>query len=207
MKLKKILSDVSSYYTEKINSHGATARGVDWNSTEAQETRFNQLLKVCDDAKRLTINDYGCGYGALLDYIFKKIPIFEYSGFDISEAMIARAVEIHKNIKNCIFFSEESFLRQTDYTVASGVFNVKLKTSNKEWLEYILYSLKNIAKVSRKGFSFNMLSEYSDREYMREDLYYADPCYFFNYCKTRFSKSVSLLHNYGLYEFTIIVQK
>ena len=42
---------------------------------------------------------------------------------------------------------------------------------------------------------------------MRADLYYGDPCFFFDHCKTRYSKQVGLLHDYGLYEFTILVRK
>jgi len=59
---------------------------------------------------------------------------------------------------------------------------------------------------SKRGFSFNMLTKYSDKEYMRDDLYYADPLFILDFCKRNFSKNVSLLHDYGLYEFTILVR-
>ena len=62
-------------------------------------------------------------------------------------------------------------------------------------------------KKSEHGFSFNMLTSYSDKEYMRDDLYYGDSCHFFDFCKKNFSKNVSLLHDYNLYDFTIIVRK
>ena len=42
---------------------------------------------------------------------------------------------------------------------------------------------------------------------MRPYLYYADPLFLFDYCKKKYSKSVALLHDYGLYEFTILVRK
>ncbi|MNE88029.1 hypothetical protein D3C80_1852890 [compost metagenome] len=60
---------------------------------------------------------------------------------------------------------------------------------------------------SRKGFSFNCLTSYSDLEYMRDYLYYGDPCFYFDYCKRAFSGQVALLHDYGLYEFTLLVRK
>ena len=43
-------------------------------------------------------------------------------------------------------------------------------------------------------------------ERMRPDLYYADPCRLFDHCKRRYSRHVALLHDYGLYEFTILVR-
>jgi len=52
-----------------------------------------------------------------------------------------------------------------------------------------------------------MLTKYSDREYMKEYLYYADPLFIFDYCKRNFSKKVALIHDYELYEFTILVRK
>ncbi len=61
-------------------------------------------------------------------------------------------------------------------------------------------------RLSTQGFSFNLLTNYSDREYMRDDLYYAEPCRLFDHCKRRYSRQVALLHDYGLYEFTILAQ-
>jgi hypothetical protein len=62
-----------------------------------------------------------------------------------------------------------------------------------------------MASLSRRGFSFNMLTAYSDEDKKRPDLYYASPAGFFEYCR-RYSKRVALLHDYPLYEFTIIVR-
>ena len=61
--------------------------------------------------------------------------------------------------------------------------------------------MKNLLKA------FLLLTKYSEKEYMRDNLYYADPLFIFDYCKRNFSKQVALLHDYGLYEFTILVKK
>ena len=96
---------------------------------------------------------------------------------------------------------------EADYTLASGIFNVRLETPEPLWEEYILATLATIDRLSQRGFAFNMLTCYSDPERMRGDLYYGDPCAFFDHCKRLFSREVALLHNYGLYEFTIRVHK
>ena len=41
-----ILGRVADYYSDKVRQHGETARGVDWNSTESQKTRFDRLLEI-----------------------------------------------------------------------------------------------------------------------------------------------------------------
>jgi SAM-dependent methyltransferase len=188
-------------------AHGATPKGVDWNSSESQTLRFEQLLKVCNTTKGFSIIDYGCGYGALVNYMISKNYRFEYQGFDISEEMIDKAMEMHARMRHCKFLTNESRLCKVEYTVASGIFNVKLQTSDEEWKKYVLNTLGKIAELSEKGFAFNALTKYSDMDHIRSDLYYAEPCFFFDYCKKHFSKSVALLHDYPLYEFTILVRK
>lgn len=205
MNLEAILRNVGRYYDEKFAQHGPTPRGVDWNSPEAQERRFEQLLKVGDFTGAFSLNDYGCGYGALVDYLTARCCTFQYHGFDISQAMVAKAQELHKKSTNCSFVSDESHIPLADYTLASGLFNVKLTTSNDEWHKYLLHTLKKIVKLSEKGFAFNVLTIHCDQELMRSDLYYADPCALFSYCVRTFSRNVTLLHDYGLHEFTILV--
>jgi SAM-dependent methyltransferase len=203
----KILDDVESYYSEKIAVHGATARGVDWNSPDSQRLRFVQLLKLTDHSQPFTINDYGCGYGALADYLKGEGYAFQYWGFDISPQMIAKAAELHAGMRELTFLSKKHDLNEADYTVASGIFNVKLQVSSIEWESYVLRTLETISRLSIRGFAFNVLTKYSDPEFRRPDLYYADPSFFFDYCKTKFSRFVSLIHDYPLYEFTILVRK
>jgi hypothetical protein len=60
---------------------------------------------------------------------------------------------------------------------------------------------------SSRGFAFNMLTSYSDPERCRNDLYYGDPAYFFDLCKRNFARNVAVLHDYGLWEWTILVRK
>ena len=203
----KIRGDVESYYSDKIEVHGPTAQGVDWNSPDSQRLRFVQLLKLVDRNQPFTINDYGCGYGALADYLRSEGYAFQYLGFDISRKMVAKANELHAAMQGVTFVGKERDLREADYTVASGIFNVKLKAATEAWEGYMLRTLERISSLSKRGFAFNVLTKYSDAEFQRPDLYYADPLFLFDHCKTKFSRFVSLLHDYPLYEFTILVRK
>ncbi|MCB9767956.1 MAG: methyltransferase domain-containing protein [Candidatus Omnitrophica bacterium] len=202
----KIIRQVGDYYTQKVETHGPSAQGVDWNSTESQFLRFKQLLRVAEGDSPFSINDFGCGYGGLVEYLETLDCPFEYRGFDISQAMVGRAREIHGAKANCRFVQDETQLEKADYTVASGIFNVKMETPVEEWKDYCLKTIDKLAGLSNKGFAFNVLTSYSDAEYMRPDLYYADPCFLFDHCKRQYSRWVSLLHDYGLYEFTILVR-
>lgn len=206
MAFDNLRDNVERYYTQKFARHGATYAGVDWNSKESQALRFDQLLKICDGQIRFSINDLGCGYGALYDYLVQRGYDFQYHGYDLSRPMIEYAKTQHGSQNNCTF-SANDLMTETDYTVASGIFNVKLDKSDHEWKAYILDTLTHMNRASRRGFAFNILTLYSDPERRQNTLYYADPCYYFDYCKRNFARNVALLHDYGLYEFTIVVRK
>ena len=201
------LDEISRYYTGKLVEHGPSPQGVDWNSAESQRLRFDQLARVCGAEPDLQINDLGCGYGAFFDYLRALGRKCDYLGVDISKAMIARAEALHAGQPGCRFVAGRRAGRQADYTVASGIFNVRLSSGDAEWHAHLISTLEEIDAGSRRGFGFNCLTKYSDREHMQGYLFYADPCELFDFCKRRFSRNVALLHDYGLYEFTILVKK
>lgn len=200
------LEHVKSYFGKRIEQHGASPRGVDWNSDESQKTRFDQLLKVVEMSS-FSILDYGCGYGALADYMEQKGFHAQYYGFDILESAIEIAQRTQNGKPNRTFFTNDGELPVCDYLVASGVFNVRGDQSSETWTNYVIDYLHRFNDLSRKGFASNFLTKYSDTDKMRSDLYYADPLFLFDYCKRTFSKNIALLHDYRIYDFTILVRK
>ncbi len=202
-----LLGPVERYYSGKVAEHGPTARGVDWRDEASQALRFSQLLKLCDLDTPFAINDYGCGYGALATYLDERGRRFRYTGFDISEQMLEQARVLVGESDRCRFVSSEDELEPADYTVASGIFNVRLDAGDEDWERHVLATLDKLDALSVRGFAFNVLTSYSDADKMRPDLYYADPGALFDHCKRRYSRWVALLHDYGLWEFTILVRR
>ncbi|WP_211451722.1 class I SAM-dependent methyltransferase [Collimonas antrihumi] len=206
-KTTDILAEVADYYSAKLAEHGETPRGVDWNGEESQELRFDQLAQVIPQLTGFSLNDLGCGYGALFDYLNSRCRDFAYSGSDVSAGMIRAAQDRHSNRLNARFAVAAEPPDVADYGIASGIFNVRLGRSDAEWYNYLEATLDLLNRTSRLGFAFNCLTSYSDSDKMRNYLYYADPCVLFDLCKRRYSRHVALLHDYGLYEFTILVKK
>jgi SAM-dependent methyltransferase len=203
--MSEITKKVSDYYTSKVKQFGADSKGVDWNSKESQYLRFEKLAKILDVDQHFSVLDFGCGTGEFVKFLNQKKLSFNYFGFDISDEMIRVSREIHfgSNIKFSNQISDSSF----DYVIGSGIFNVKMGFSDNQWHQYILETLDRFNRFSLKGFSFNVLTIYSDLEKRRPDLHYADPLYLFDYCKKNYSRFVTLVHDYPLYEFTIHVKK
>jgi SAM-dependent methyltransferase len=209
MTVENALNSLRSFFDEKAKTHGAVFQSVDWNSLERQEIVFKQLLNIWTDKQTsASVLDFGCGYGALLDFLKSNNYKFsKYVGYDFSKLMIDNAIQTHEIQKDIIFSGRLNELQQADYVIAGGILGMKREAKNDEWIEYCLSTLNQLWSLSKKGMAFNSLTIYSDREKMRPDLYYADPCFLFDYCKKNFSRNVSLLHDYNLYEFTILVRR
>jgi len=204
---RTMLTEIARYYSAKLEALGETAAGVDWNSEESQLLRFSQLIKVIAAPSDISVNDLGCGYGALYPFLIKHFDNIHYHGCDISQSMISAARRRFAAHPGAEFHITASPPVQADYGIASGIFNVCLSNDKNLWLKYIQQTLHSLNQTSKRGFAFNCLTSYSDKEKMRDDLYYASPCALFDYCKRNFSNNVALLHDYGLYEFTILVKK
>ena len=209
MSIEETQKKLNQYFTEKLATYGTTPKGVDYNGTEAQEIRFEQLMKVIDPSQKFTLIDYGSGYGALFGFLQRKGWNFEYYGVDLIEDMVLAGRETYKEFPNAHFTTDEKEVPVADYLLASGIFNVKMDSAYDDWQEFVLSTLRNMDTLCSKGFSFNLLTKYSDADRMaaRPELFFADPLFFFDFCKRNFSKNVALLHDYGIYDFAILVRK
>jgi hypothetical protein len=196
----------AEYYSRKLAEFGATPRGADWNSSESQELRFEQLLRMCAPDTPIDINDYGCGYAALVPFLDRLGRQFDYCGYDAAAPMIAAAMETRGGDSRCRFTSDRASVTPRRFTVASGIFNVREQTGDAEWWDYIVRTLDDLAALSTEAFSCNFLTSHSDADRKRADLYYADPSELLRFCLQRYSRRAAVLHDYPLYEFTLMVR-
>lgn len=202
------LKSLKDFFSEQIQQYGPNAKGVDWKSQEAQYLRFDQLLKLHNNINEpFSILDYGSGYGALAQYLVERGYHFTYVGYDMNEAAIDEGRKLFAGNPNITLTVDEANLQSADYCIGSGLFNMKLDTPQDEWEAYMLRTIDRLWMLSSKGMAFNSLTSYSDADKMRPDLYYADPRWLFDYCKTQLSRQVALLHDYGIYDFTILVRR
>lgn len=197
---------IDNYYTGKLKEFGNTAKGVDWKDETSQQTRFEQLSKVID-AVNFSVLDYGCGYGAFYNYLKNKNRNFKYTGYDIAAEMILAAKQNIGSNADCFLTTDETALPVCDYAVASGIFNVRLDIGDAEWQEYIEVTLQKINKLVVKGFSFNMLPSYADEHLKKNYLYYANPEWVKKICAGITTNEITILNDYGLFEFTVLIKK
>jgi SAM-dependent methyltransferase len=200
---------LNQYFSEKLREFGATPKGVDYNGPDAQERRFAQLVKVIDPAHPFSVMDFGSGYGALFDFLHRTGWQFEYYGVDLLEEMVTAGREAHTAYPNAHFTTQAEAVPTVEFLLAGAIFNIKLDEPYDAWQAFVTSTLARMNALCTRGFAFNMLTRYSDAERMAErpDLFFGDPLFFFDYCKRNFSRNVALLHDYDLYDFTILVRK
>jgi SAM-dependent methyltransferase len=208
-----ILNQVRAYYQQKLTEHGPTIHGVDWSNEDRQRLVFEQLTKICCSPRSgardtdFTVLDYGCGLGSLLSYLTNNGWICKrYIGFDMLPDMVSAARQLNGS-DIAEFTDQTSSLCPADYVIGSGVISVKADADFSAWQDHVLKLLERMWSLAVKGLAFNSLTKYSDHPKMQDRLYYADPCFLFDFCKTHLSRNVALLHDYGLYEFTVLVRR
>jgi SAM-dependent methyltransferase len=201
------LDAVAAYYEERVREHGATPWGVDWTCEPTQQLRFVQLLKVAGARGAISINDFGCGYGALLPFLRRRFPSrrIDYRGADVAPAMIEAARAAAAQADRSRFFVGSS-LPPADYSVASGVFNVQLGFSPRAWRAHVKEALSQMARASRKGFAVNFMLPPKPGAQALAGLYRARPSAWAAYCREAFGADVEVLQAYGLREFTLLAR-
>lgn len=202
------VQDMNNYYKAIINKETKLSRQVGWRDDIAQIRRFEQLFYLLKNEEKIEVADLGCGLSGFYNFLTTKNKDFQYTGYDISPDMINKAKLINNSSNiDLRLINETSDISSHDFIVLSGIFNMKKDIDNNTWQEYILKQLDIIHQKSMKGFAFNLLTIYSDKDLMKEELFYAEPSFFFDYCKKNFSKNIALMHDYDEYDFTIIVRK
>jgi SAM-dependent methyltransferase len=203
--VNQILGEVAAYYSSKLELHGPTSQGVDWNGAISHDLRHRQFLRLLDGDRDASVFDLGCGFGDFFRFLREEGYRGHFVGYDVAPKMIAEASRLHGEA-DCHWRVGAEPSETADFAIASGIFNVKGEVPIETWVRYVHDTIDILGRAGRRGFAFNVLSLSSDPERRVANLYYADASEMLSYCLRRFGRSVALLQDYGLYEFTMIVR-
>ncbi|MBI2769364.1 MAG: class I SAM-dependent methyltransferase [Burkholderiales bacterium] len=206
--LDDVHADIANYYAAKISRFGPTPLGVDWTCVPTQELRFVQLARLIEPGNPFSLHDFGCGYGALVGFLSKRFgrANIDYLGLDLVPEMIAHARKKWKRHPGVQFEEGATPSRSADYAVASGIFNVKLYHASDRWHQHVANTLGAMARSSKTGFAVNFLAPLADHEAGREELYRPHPDVWIAHCRDKLGGTPTLVDNYGLREFTLLVR-
>ncbi len=197
-------------YGRRMNQCGATAKGVFWRDEKWQTLRFERLCGIFEPADLgnggITINDLGCGYGALFEYIadWPLMTGSQYFGYDITQEMIAAGRDRITDPR-AKFIRHMQATQQADYSIASGTYNMHGNADEKAWMTYVETSLKQLWAKTDKALAFNMLREDETEQY--DGLYYIDPEYMRRFCQKHLSENVEMFNERPMPDVTFFVRR
>lgn len=195
-----LLSQVAVVYDAMLAQHGGTAAGVGWSDRCQQILRFSILTSGFDPDHPLLVNDVGCGYGALYDYLAPRFQMERYVGTDLCEAMV-EAASARISHPRARFVQAAEPVAMADWSVASGIFGITPGVEPAQWNAVIAATLDSMARRSLVGYAFNMLqSGSSDDPFIHSDA----PEPWLAWC-TRHG-DVELIEDAGLPDWTIVVR-
>jgi len=191
-----------AYYSRLLEEYGSDVRTVDWSSRQSQHLRFAVLSGVgFEDG--CSILDVGCGLGDLLEWIEARSIAVQYTGIDITPAMIelckARFPN-HRFISGNLSSSADDLGDRFDWVVASGLFSFR----QHQPFAYLQQVVSSMFALASRGVAFNALSSWASRRSAGE--FHADPVETAAWCRTQ-TPWVTLRHDYHPGDFTIYMQR
>ena len=215
MNLVKILiykllnKQISNIYNKRFDNYHNTPKGVFWNSKLSQDLRLNIILdRILHYAKsdEFSIADVGCGFGRLYEIIKERNldAKIHYNGFDINQKLI-NFCKNNKNFENVKFDIGTLPLKNTDYVVMSGTYNLTPTNNVSLWEDYIIKNLTSNWKFVKKAMIFNCLIK--DKRQINQTLYYTELSWIKKTCEDKFGK-IQIFKNQLLKDdVTIVIKK
>lgn len=150
------LTAVQDHYDRALSIHGATPDGVnvpDPAYHRRMQDRAAGLILQAVTGTDWTVNDVGCGYGALFERLGNHLLPHgvRYHGYDISPAMIAAARERQGGDPRAVFAVSSVALWPADCSVALGTFSFTLGHGRADWRRYVEAQLLAMARMSRRA--------------------------------------------------------
>lgn len=200
---QKDVQKISSRYENRYREHGYDPRTLDWDKGK-QILRFSILTSQYDFHGKEVL-DIGCGFGDLNLVLSAAVGNeYRYLGIDVTQSLLSEAESRYGNDR--IRFNRGDFLAldipESDYAIASGIFNLKLQESdNYLFIEQVM---QKAFRLCRAGLAFDFLSDKVD--FRKENTFHASPERILAMAYS-LSRNVVLLNNYMPFEFSLFIFK
>jgi SAM-dependent methyltransferase len=180
---------------------------VDWSCTATQWLRFVQLLRICPSGSPFSLIDLGCGYGALATFLaeHRRRTDVEYLGVDLCSQMVRRGRRRYRGNSRVRFVVGRNLSQPADYVVASGIMNVMLDFPRLTWEKFVRTMLFDMHRMSRLGFAVNFLTKPGPQSRPGQ-LYCTTARRWARFCERELGRSIEILDDYGLQEFTLLAR-
>ena len=207
---KEMMEKFVSKYEEFYNEYGDSSAGVGWFKAEMTDPRFEALTSHIKN-NECRVLDFGCGLGAMREWMLERIGNFDYVGIDITPNNVDVAKQKYPD---CKFFlgdilTNSSILSEiglVDYSVLCGVFTMKIDFSDDDMFEFMKRTLKEVWSMTTKSMSFNLTSNLVD--YKKDFLMHVPFDKITKFVNDELSRNFEIKAHYGgSYEYSVIVNR
>ena len=155
MKIQKktnLLDRTVIAYKKRSLNYGLSAKGVFWQNSGTQNSRFETLIKAIiksDINGKISLTDFGCGYGEFYNFIKNKsfMVSSKFIGYDIVDTFIDAAKLKFPQAK---WVCSDQISLKTDYVFISGTFNMAFDNSIYDWETLLENQLKMRLRLKSK---------------------------------------------------------
>ena len=206
-KKSNLLNRTILAYKRRSLNHGLSPKGVFWQNSGTQNSRFETLIKAIiksDIDGKISLTDFGCGYGEFYNFIKNKsfMVSSKFIGYDIVDTFIDAA---RLKFPQAEWVCSDQISLKTDYVFISGTFNMAFDNSVYDWETLLKNQLKKCFSYTEKVLAFNLL--YSEKSKIEEGLYYTEIDKIFNFCSQNLGETTISKTKGANKDITIFVSK
>jgi len=167
---------IASLYSSRFKKYGPAPFSVLWFNGERQLKRFEIIADGIFRAgftPKDTIIDFGCGYGAFLEFLhkYKQFLPAHYYGLDLSTEMISFCQRRYRS-KRVSFLKKNDLDFDGGFSVISGAFGRAATPDVALWESYVFSNLLKIWSHTKKAMVFNFQYTASSESKISSDRIY-----------------------------------
>lgn len=193
---------VLNHFSTLVERHGDDVLSLDWGSRSGQHTRFEVLCGgTALEGKRVL--DVGCGLGDMALWLEEQGIAVDYTGIDITPAMIdrVRARLPGKRFLECDLLEDGALEGERfDVVLSSGIFY--LCTEGR--FDFMTRMVTAMFDRADEMVAFNCLSAWGDRQ--DEGEFYVEPDELLRTCRP-ISRKIALRHDYHPADVSVFLYK
>ncbi len=189
------------HFSRLLERFGNSAKSLDWSNEISQHLRFRILSEV-GHLSGTKVLDVGCGLGDMWDWLKRNGIDVDYTGIDITPAMISAARARFPSVEFVPgdVFDEKLSSSRFDYVLSSGLFYYRQEYP----LRFMKATIRKMFEIATKAVAFNSLSEWASNKESGE--FYADPTEILTFCKG-VSSELIFRHDYHPCDFSMYLFK
>ena len=202
---------ISAACEEDLTAYGDSFRGAGYTKSphEASERYAVMLGVIRDQRSPVSLLDFGCGLGHLLDHIqtHSTHRDIHYTGLDLSPKYLTAARRRHPGVAfiQMDVLESDAALPDYDYAILNGLFNYRGGIDYETMVQYWRNLTRAVYRHCRVGLAFNVMSKIVDWE--RDDLFHLPFDTMADFVGRELSRHFVIRHDYQAYEYTTYVYR